>query len=190
MTSWDGLAAVLADICEREGWTFHGPDLNAVVAFEHASGVMVPEPYRSFVCEVSSGIETDCMQLARFATEELALPAAPFPYDRDYGDRIITALAAGRSLTELGADPAFAVRQHRGVPPGCLVIGELDGALSVLALNGEELGSVWLVGDFDLPETRHKHTGDGDSMRLDFARWLDCWAAENGLTKELAEILR
>ncbi len=31
------------------------------------------------------------------------------------------------------------------------------------------------------PETRHRHTGDGDSARLDFAGWFACWLIGNGV---------
>jgi len=184
---WEGLAEVLSDICEREGWVFHAPDPNAVTAFEHSSGVSVPEPYRSFLLEVSSGMATDCMQLERFASDEAARPSEPFPYDRAYGDSIITALGEGRTLDELAADPAFAVRQVHGLPPGCLVVGELDGMLCVLALSGEEAGYVWRVGDFDLPETRHAHEPQGDDGRMEFGRWFMEWLVENGLEAEVTK---
>ena len=183
--NWEDLGAKLAAIAQREGWTYHPPITAEVFAtFEADHRVILPEPYARFLREVSGGVETDCMQLVPFsegAGDDEARFATPFPYDSAYGDAILAALARGRTLGNLAADRAMSSAQVRGLPPGCIVIGELDGVRSVLVITGEERGRVWQIGDFDLPETRHRHTGDGDSARLDFAGWFACWLIENGV---------
>jgi hypothetical protein len=182
---WTDLGPKLRAVAEREGWTFHPPlDEDRLAAFERAHGVSLPEPYRRFLCEVTGGIDTDCMQLSPFerSIEEREHPLSEsFPYRTAYGDQILSALAGGQPLAALARDPVFAALQVHGLPRGCLVVGELDGIQSVLVLSGEERGRIWQVGDFDLPETRHRHTGDGNLDRLDFAAWFDCWLHENGL---------
>ena len=183
--NWEDLGAKLAAVAQREGWTYHPPiTAEAFAAFEADHGVTLPEPYARFLREVSGGLETDCMPLVPFADgahDDDARFATPFPYDTAYGDAILAALASGRTLGDVAADTTMAARQARGLPPGCIVIGELDGARSVLVIIGEERGRVWQIGDFDLPETRHRHCGDGDATRLDFAGWFACWLIENGV---------
>lgn len=175
----------LRQIALNEGWTIHPPLSEARLNdIETKRGISIPDPYRTFLLTVASGLDTDCMQLCPFeeSLTELEGPiTTQFPYTKAYGDALIGALESGRPLSEIADDPAFAAGQFHGVPPGCLIIGELDGARSVLVVTGEERGHIWQIGDLDMPETRHRHAGDGDHRRLNFEGWFACWLVENGV---------
>jgi hypothetical protein len=179
---WAALSEELREISEDEGWAFHAPDPAAVDALETKHGITLPEPYRRFVREVASGIATDCMQLVQLGDPggPESRPAGPFPLDAAFGDAVLAALK-GRPFAQVAGDPAFEAGNIEGTPPGCLVVGELDGVYSALVITGPQRGQVWQLGDLAFPETRQRHTGDGDDRRLDFGGWFECWLQENGL---------
>jgi hypothetical protein len=157
-----------------------GPDgaplgWEAVRAFEAEHGIVLPEPYRSFVATVSGGsnagppeyglMELNVLPSDWGAGRPRREPAAPFPLVEQW-------IWDGGDAAEPDEDELAAVYDH-----GSLVLGtDGCGMYWHLIVTGEHRGHVWLIADVGATPFGAEFgftTGEPG-----FAGWVRHWAAD------------
>ena len=158
-----------------------GPDntplgWNAVSAFETEHGITLPEPYRSFVADISDGSLTGPPEYG--LTELGALPAdwgsgrperhlgKPFPLTAQW-------IWEDRDLPEPAEEQLDPIYDH-----GSLILGtDGCGMYWHLIVTGEHRGHIWLIND--VGATPFGSEFGYTTGQSGFAGWIRHWAAGN-----------
>ncbi|MDQ1009509.1 hypothetical protein QFZ82_003994 [Streptomyces sp. V4I23] len=143
---------------------------DGVAAWETANGVVLPEPYRSFVAEIANGSALGPAEDGGLLPLDWLPPSWP-----DLGDRNVTAPfpleAAWAWEYEEDAEGDIEERSNAVYNHGSIILGAEDGPMYwLLVVTGPQRGKIWLVADVGA----HPYPGPDAAG---FLEWVQRWQA-------------
>lgn len=154
-------------------------------AWESRWGVLLPEPYRTFVAEISNGTyggppgdETEGLPSFSEFPPDLT-PSLPFPLTKRWMSRV-----NWQDLREYDEDAELyqRIQTHGVIPLGCDGLAEW-----FLVLNGPQRGRIWVTPDEPMSAYPYRGPSD-DEDTYTFIDWVRQWHEHQSFVSREAPI--